>query len=86
MTSSYANGSEIVYTIKEILIPEYDTTYETTEDGFNIINKHELGKGNGPEEEPPQTGIYVEKNNNKNVFVIIINILLLPLVVRRREI
>ena len=56
----YNNGKEIVYTIDEKEVFEYETII----DGYNITNKHELGIGGGPEEEPPQTGVTYTKDNS----------------------
>ncbi len=68
----YNNGKAIEYTIGEKEVFEYETII----DGFNITNKHELGKGNGPSEEPeilpPQTGVYDNRNNSIIYIVLII--------------
>ena len=77
----FLNGEEIVYTIYEHEIDEYETTIEgNAEAGFNIINHHELGKGNGEEPEilPPQTGIeYNPISINNYIYLILIIISLL---------
>lgn len=77
----FLNGEEIVYTIYEHEIAEYETTIEgNAETGFNIINHHELGKGNGEEPEilPPQTGIeYNPISINNYIYLILIIISLL---------
>ena len=67
----YENGEEIEYTINELPIKEYDATY----DGYNITNKHELGKGNGPEEEPPQTGIITTSANTNNIIYMFLSLI-----------
>lgn len=67
-----ANGNDIVYSIIEHKIIEYDTKYERTENGFNIINHHELGKGNGNIDLPPKTGVYVK--DTANIFIILLGI------------
>ncbi|MBQ5819808.1 MAG: Cna B-type domain-containing protein, partial [Clostridia bacterium] len=36
----YENGVEIKYTVKEVAVEGYKTTYETSENNFNIINTH----------------------------------------------
>lgn len=66
-----ANGSEIVYTIKELNIKEYESKCEKEGNKFTITNHHELGKGNGIEELPPKTGV---ENNNSNLFIILLGI------------
>ena len=81
----YIDGKEIKYTVKEEEIPEYETYYE--EDGyiFTIINHHELGKGNGPEEEeelPPQTGIGYDSNRNSIIYLVLVMFNILGLSIR----
>ena len=36
----YSNGKEINYTVKEREVSSYETTYEVTDNGINIINTH----------------------------------------------
>ena len=55
----YADGEEITYTIKEEAVEGYETTY----DGYNILNKIIWNIGDGEEELPPQTGIEISFNN-----------------------
>ena len=57
----YENGEEIIYSIKELQVDGYTTTY----DKYNIINTLEWGTGDG--EVPPQTGLEV----NMSLFMII---------------
>lgn len=72
----YSNGKEIEYAIGEEDVFEYESSI----DGFNITNKHELGIGDGPEEEPeepiiepeelpPQTGVTY---NNSIIYILLI--------------
>ncbi|MBQ8892248.1 MAG: Cna B-type domain-containing protein [Bacilli bacterium] len=55
----YADGEEITYTIKEETVEGYETTY----DGYNILNTIIWNMGDGSEELPPQTGIEISFNN-----------------------
>ena len=54
----YKNGVKINYTVDEEKTSDYTTTVENTEDGFNVINTHEVKK----------TTLSVEKiwNDNEN--------------------
>ena len=59
----YAGDEEITYTLKEEAVEGYETTYE----GYNIINTIIWNEGDG--ELPPQTGIEVTYNNILYVIV-----------------
>ena len=79
----WLNGELIDYRILEHEIPEYDTTYTgNANDGFTIINKHELGKGNGgdePEILPPQTGIEIVMPNINNNYLLYLVLILISI-------
>ena len=52
-----ASGKEIVYTIKEVEVDEYESTISgDAKSGFTITNYHEPYGEGGDEELPPQTG------------------------------
>ena len=53
-------GVEIVYTIEEVEVEYYETTY----DGFDIYNKY---NGPVPEITPPPTGVMMDRQGNNNV-------------------
>ncbi len=64
----YLNGEEIVYTIEEIELEDYITTYS----GYTIINSYK-SKG---EITPPNTGINRNTNTNSNTYYELILLLL----------
>ena len=69
----YKNGVLINYTIEEVSVPGYETSYE----GYTIINNIIIpAKGGDVEELPPQTGIdnitYENKNGSSEVIMFIL--------------
>ncbi len=69
----YKNGVLINYTIEEVSVPGYETSY----DGYTIINNIIIpAKGGDVEELPPQTGIdnitYGNKNGSSEVIMFIL--------------
>ncbi len=69
----YKNGVLINYTIEEVSVPGYETSY----DGYTIINNIIIpAKGGDVEELPPQTGIdnitYENKNGSSEVIMFIL--------------
>lgn len=69
----YKNGVLINYTIEEVSVPGYETSY----DGYTIINNIIIpAKGGDVEELPPQTGIdnitYENKNGSSEVIIFIL--------------
>lgn len=80
----YSNGKIIKYSIIESEISLYSTIYEENEYNFKIINKFELGKGGDVEEMPPQTGINDNNRIDKKIiFKLLLNILLLPIILKK---
>ena len=82
--NEFNGGVAIEYTIEEREIPEYELM-SIVKDGneFTITNHHELGKGNGPEEDPPQTGVINKKNRAS--FLVLFNMLSFAFVLRRTK-
>ena len=78
----FDGGVKIEYVVREREIPEYETSYSVDGNTYTITNHHELGKGNGPEEEPPQTGIIY---NKRGVFIVLMNMFGLSFAVRRTK-
>ena len=69
----YIDGHEIVYTIYEHEIAEYETKINgNAKDGFEIINHHELGRGG---DEPPQTGIRSNTKKTSSFVYLILTVL-----------
>ena len=80
--NEFDGGVKIEYVVREREIPEYETSYSVDGNTYTITNHHELGKGNGPEEEPPQTGIIY---NKRGVFIVLMNMFGLSFAVRRTK-
>ena len=78
----FDGGVKIEYVVREREIPEYETSYSVDGNTYTITNHHELGKGNGPEEEPPQTGIIY---NKRGVFIVLMNMFGLSFAIRRTK-
>ena len=78
--NEFDGGVKIEYVVREREIPEYETYYFLDGNTYTITNHHELGKGNGPEEEPPQTGIIYNKHG---VFIVLMNMFGLSFAVRK---
>ena len=81
----YKDGKLINYTIEELPVEGYTTTYN----GFDIINSMIYGKGGDVEELPPQTGISVAStlptNSNNLIILSLIALFMVLTSVRRIE-
>lgn len=74
----YLNGEEIIYTIKEVELEDYITSY----DGYTIINSYKT-KG---EIIPPYTGIDVNTNDlYREMIVLLLGVLSITYVFKRKE-
>ena len=82
----YDHGKLIEYTLFERPVEGYTTII----DGFNILNRHELGKGTGMDDVevlPPHTGIIEVSSNNNNILEFILSlIMIIPLTLKLTKI